>query len=457
MCIWTQCSLFNRRPEVSALCAYLETNADKPSALVAERLFEAAFPGEPYAPARLRHTLSYLLQVVRDYLAWTEWSAEASNKTPWLLRSLRKRELYFMLPREEEGAFQILEAAPTRDATYFFNRYRLLQENLEMATKGERSARISLQPLPDALTVFYVVEMLRHACVALTHQAIGGQNYRFALLDALLEAAQKEDLFSEPAVETYFNGYLTLKSSGPEGENSLQKLKALLTQHGERFSTAEMRGLYLIAVNGCIRRMNAGQREYIREAFELYRVALARGFLLEDGWMSGFTYKNIIRIGAALGEEGWTQHFLEQYRDALHPRDRDNHYHYNQAYLFFQRQDYARAMPLLQQVEFEDVLHHLEARRMLLRSYFELGEWLALDSLLQSFNAYLRRQKGIGYHRTSNENLLHFVRRLLEMRTGNAVARSQLKTAIEATPDVAERQWLLQQCDNGDKLKTPIP
>lgn len=444
LCEWTQCGLFNKRPEVTALCLHITQHAAHPDALRPERLHEAAFPGQPYQAARLRHTISYLLQAARGFLAWSEWNT-TPDTAPWLLQSLRKRGLDFLISHEEDRAIKILEAEPLRDAGFHYRRYRLLQEKLEMASRSERSARLSLQPLPDALTAFYLSDMLRLACVALTHQAVAGQAYRFTLLDRMLDSAEQENLLSEPAVKIYFHAYHMLKNAGEEGETNFHHLKTLLARHADIFAATEMRGLYLMAINGCIRRMNSGQRSYVREAFELYRAALTRGFLLEDGWISSFTYKNIIRIGAVLGEEQWTRDFLQQYREALHPRDRDNLYKYNLAYLLFQKQDYAQAMPLLQQINFDDALHQLEARRMLLRSYFELGEWEALESLLTSFGAYLRRQKTLGYHRTTNEKLLYFVKKLLEIPSGPA-ARQKLQEEIENTPDVAERQWLLERC-----------
>ncbi|MCB0575836.1 MAG: hypothetical protein KDC61_14860, partial [Saprospiraceae bacterium] len=129
----------------------------------------------------------------------------------------------------------------------------------------------------------------------------------------------------------------------------------------------------------------------------------------------------------------------------LHLRERDNLYRYNLAYLRFQQRDYASAMPLLQQVDLEDPLNNLDARRMLLRSYYELGEWSALESLLQSFSAYLRRQKNLGYHRVTNENLILFTKKLMDRDRRDRAAAAALRTAIDATPDVAERAWLLEQ------------
>ncbi len=57
---FVRCPLFNRREEVARLCEHLAAHVGKTmlKAFAAERLFAAAFPGEPYDNHRLRHTMS---------------------------------------------------------------------------------------------------------------------------------------------------------------------------------------------------------------------------------------------------------------------------------------------------------------------------------------------------------------------------------------------------------------
>lgn len=446
---FARCACFNRRDDVARLCDYLVAHVGKvaPGAFEAERLFEAACPGQPFDARHLRHVMSYLLDVVRQYLAWSEWHADAAEQQRYLVQALRNRGLDQLFEKAWQRAEDTAEESPVRDARYHFRRYQLQQENLERAARRERTARFSLQPLPDELTAFYVSEMLRHACAAHTHEAVAGQAYRIELLNAILEAAGQAEMLQMPAVAVYYHAYQMLRQ--PEAAEPFERLKALLAEHEARFSPEEMRGLYLMAINGCIRRMNAGQRAYIREAFDLYRAALERDFLTENGILSGFTYKNILRVGIALGEHAWTEAFLEQYRAHLHPDERDTLYRYNLAYLRFQQRNYATAMPLLQQTDLEDPLNNLDARRMLLRMYVELGEWDALESLLQSFSAYLRRQKNLGYHRTTNTKLIYFAKKLLELNRNDPAARAALRDEIGAAPDVAERAWLLEQVNTG--------
>ncbi|MEZ4927955.1 MAG: hypothetical protein R3A50_16850 [Saprospiraceae bacterium] len=440
-----KCPLFNRRDEVSRLCEYLVNNVDKPArnAFTAELLFSTALPGEGYDNRRLRHIMSYALEATRHFIALLDWQSNEADRQHSLIRSLRNRNMDKLFEKEVNKAVVKGEQQSVRDARHHFNQYQLLHEKLEQKARNERSSRLDLQPLPDELTVFYVAEMLRHACASLSHQAVAGKQYQVKLLDAILDVATQTKMLESPAVAVYYQAYKML--SAPDENEPFEQLKKLLKIHEGSFTREEMRGLYLMAINGCIRRLNSGRREYAREAFEVYQTALERDFLTEKGYLSSFTYKNIIRIGALVGEHAWTETFLESHRNSLHPTERENIYRYNRAFLLFQKGDYANAMPLLQQVEFEDTLNNLHARRMLVRSYFELEEFTALESLLQSFSSYLNRQKDLGYHREPNIKFVRYTARLLKLSPYDNTTRKALFQEISENKSVAEQEWLLSK------------
>jgi len=226
------------------------------------------------------------------------------------------------------------------------------------------------------------------------------------------------------------------------------KFKKLIHQHWKLIPPTEIRNIYLYAINYCIKRLNTGDRHFIREAFELSRSGLKNKTLLDDGILSSFTYKNITRLGMALSENDWVEEFLETYKKYLHPRERDNNWRYNLAFFYFQQQKYKQAMQLLLQVEFKDVLYNLDARRILLKSYFELGEFNALESLLDSFSRYIHRQKDIGYHRENYLNMIRFVKKIIHGRIADKKIVQQLVKEIETTNGLAEREWLLEKLKN---------
>ncbi|MCY7330800.1 MAG: hypothetical protein LH618_19765, partial [Saprospiraceae bacterium] len=68
---------------------------------------------------------------------------------------------------------------------------------------------------------------------------------------------------------------------------------------------------------------------------------------------------------------------------------------------------------------------------------------------LDSFKAYLRRQKDLGYHRESYLNLVKFTQKVIRVADKRVAARRQLATQIRAVEAVAEREWLLEKLSIG--------
>ena len=130
-----------------------------------------------------------------------------------------------------------------------------------------------------------------------------------------------------------------------------------MTSEWAAFPEAKMRDLYLIAINYCIKQQNRSEKVFVKEGFELYKSGLENKILLENGILSVYTYKNVHLLADKIQEYDWILIFLEKYKSFLPTEQRENHYNFNVAQYFFRRKNYQKAMPLLQTIEFSDVLH----------------------------------------------------------------------------------------------------
>jgi hypothetical protein len=96
-------------------------------------------------------------------------------------------------------------------------------------------------------------------------------------------------------------------------------------------------------------------------------------------------------------------------------------------------------------MDFDDVLHNLIAKAMLAKMYWETQEIDALESLLASFAAYLRRKRQVSdQQRAAYQNFVRFMRRLQALPPGKKAARTMLRAEIVDTALVAEKDWLLR-------------
>ena len=62
------------------------------------------------------------------------------------------------------------------------------------------------------------------------------------------------------------------RSTQPNDHQTFAPIKKHLNQVSEIFPDDELRDICVLAINFCIRQLNAGERQYIQEAFNRYRL-----------------------------------------------------------------------------------------------------------------------------------------------------------------------------------------
>ena len=438
----------NQRADVRALAALLA--ATPPATLGSldkKAAFEVVFPGEAYDNLRFNHTCSFLVQRIEAYLAWQEMERENPWRNWLLCRALRRRGMNEHFLRRTESAVQSLENQPLRNAEHHLVRFLLESERYQHRVLHERETPTGLARVTEPLDRFFTLENLRWAGTALSLNARYGAQNLLPFASPVLDHAAAADTERTPELVLMRLGYETLQDI--ENEDNFRQLKALIAEKNPLVSPAENRDLYLLAINFCLRRHNRGERPaYTREALLLYRDALERGLLFENGLLQKFTFNNILRLACTGGEREWASVFLEKYRHYLPTEDRENTYLFNLASWHYLGGDYAQVPTLLQAFDFSDRDTQLGARQMLLRSYFELQEWQALDSLLRSFYSFLRRRHDIGYQRLMYLNLIKFTRKLMAGPLTRRKAE-RLAERVRAEQYVAEREWLLEKLGAG--------
>ena len=435
---------YNRRQTVVDLFDFLVENKDLPEgALSKEKAWKYVFPNQEYEDSKMRYTMSFLLQVLKEYLINQEFKKDKTYSHILLCRALRHRGIDNLFEKEMGATIDWQEKQSFRDAHFHYNNYLLGIERETYLAQKTRAIDPELQTSVDELTSFYISDMLRQSCGALSLQSLMQRDYTLNFLKEVLEHVEHNDYSDKPAIGVYFNGYKALKDL--DDEESFKQLKLLIERHWPDFPMEESRNIYVLAINCCIKRLNRGNRAYIREGFELYKSGLENKVLLENGVLSKYTYDNAARLGLALKEFDWVEFFLKSYKSYLPASDRENIFTYSLAVFYFQKPDYENAMELLLKVDFKDVLNNLDARRMLLRMYYELGEYNALESLLESFKVYLNRQKNIGYHKDHYVNLIYFINKMLRTNLDDRGQKNKLIKEIESRSSVAEKSWLLEQ------------
>lgn len=435
---------FNVNEEASALFAKLKKLFPEFDKKQTEKkaVFKKLYPGKRFNEQKLRYVMTDLTRLLEEFLVQRQFSENDMLKKHLLLQSLNKRDLDKYFQWQISDAYSAQEKSPYRDAIYY-ERQAMLEEDSYSWTsrKDNRAIDSSLQSLVDNIDIHYLTKKLKYSCEIINRMNVLKVEYNLSFLDNTLEFLKNNSFAHIPAITIYYQVLLTLRES--ENESHYRKLKTLLAEHISKFPKAELRDIYGFVQNYCIRQINMGNNNYLRELFENYKILLAKEIIIENKSLAQFDFKNIVTIALRLDEYKWTESFIQKYSPLLSADFRKNAINYNLARLHYSKKQYRDALRLLLAVQFTDVYYHLDSKSLLLRIYYELEDWEPLMSLFNTFKIYLKRNKLISeYQRTTYTNLVKFVRKLTRIKMGSKLPLEKVKYEIEQVKQIADLTWL---------------
>ena len=341
-------------------------------------------------------------------------------------------------------AIRSLERQPYRDSDYYFHSFRLnVQQNVFLENRKLRTTEKNLIETVRSLDTYYFINKLRYTAAILHYKQFLNIRDESIILPEILAQLRTKPL-DTPVVNLYYHVILTLIE--PDEEQHFRRLKELLFTHTEILQIDTQKEVFAFALNYCIRKINKGHSRYQAEIFALYKDALLRGLLLDDGTLTPWDYKNIVTIGLRNKEYKWTDTFIEDYIRRLPKNEQDNAYTFNRARYYFATGKYDEVLRLLQNVEYSDIFYLLDSKTTLMKTYYELGEYQPLHSLKESFRILLRRKKLISEQNQINYgNFARFTMKLFRVDVKNKALMSTLKKNIETSTNIADKAWILEK------------
>ncbi len=453
---------FNKHEQLRKLCRYLvkqSSNWSHERNLKKEKIFAHLYPGQDFDAPQINRLASMLLQLLHDFLVSERLHSpsKALENKLLLLEELRKRksdkDYNGVLQQYQRLSESLLQETP--DA--YFYRYRLHKElNALFIDKGGRQFDENLQLKNNYFDVFFVVEKLRIACDMSNRNIIVRSNYETTMFEYLWQYAEKENIAAIPSVQIYKAIYLMRSSETGTDDRHYQELKRLLEQHSGQFHKGELMDIYSYILNHCTKKINEGQTQYYQEILRAYQFLVEYQIIFIDGFLPAWDYKNMVTAALRVQEYQLALVFIEQYQHFLPPDSRNNVYRYNLAAYHYAVKNYGAALIALHDVEFTDASYYIGAKTIQLKSYYELGESEALESLIEAFSTYLRRNRDISeYWKESNLNTLKITRRLHKLKQQQDFLRhkkveevkTKLRNEIEQTSPLANKDWLLHSLD----------
>ncbi len=415
-----------------------------------EALWARIFGIAPYQHQKFLKLNSDLVKLLEQFL-----TQEALNDAPTLASNLRLRAAHKMSMEPLMNGIlsefdRLIKQDNNQSGQYYYNRYELellrfntKSENEKKKSKFEIEGQLNIEQISSHLDTFYFIEKLRMYCTLLSWKKMYKVEMEIPYMDFILEESQTALKKEIPAVQLYYvmqNTYINQDDTAHYFE-----LRRLMKESLHLFPEEEAKEIYSTAISYCINQVNKGNFSFQRETFELYKSMLTETDFAKT-FISVTDFRNIAQIAIRVNESDWAEDFIHNYASFLDVKDRDNAVYFSLARLEFNRNNYDRAIQNLNKVTYEDVWYSLGSKALLLHCYYELNEYDALESLLQSFNMYVRREKSLTKDRKLHQqNLIRFTGSLIKLTSKDKNKLVNLEKEIQETRGVVSKPWLLEK------------
>ena len=456
---------FNKHRDVRNLVDYLSQIypdfSDKKCCR--ELIFQHLYPALPNNQQQLAIIFTYTLRLLEQFLVMEQAGKDSIFENKQLyFKALREWDLLFLLKNDWQENFGQVNGTTSKknavalpviqqDSHYFETRHRLAAEHDAIAMQLGKNDGEFLVEKQQWLDAFYLTEKLKDACEMyqrsmLLKKKFEEDNLLKKMVEEVRDAPEMYEQFAPVVV--FARLYNLLKSSDL---NLYAPTLEFIRQQIRLLPLPTVQVIYNYLQNFCIQQINLGNQDFLRELFELYRFQLEHDLLIVAGHLPEWHFKNIVTTGLRLDEHEWVRSFLENYRNRLRPEVGENAYSYNLAAYFYHLENYNQVLRSLLQVEYTDVRYNLDAKSLLLRTYYDLEADEALHSLTEAFKQYLKRNKSLSeFQKKGYFNLLTFARKAFRLKTSRAFTAHQkwsgdfqkLQAELASAETVFNRSWL---------------
>lgn len=439
---------FNQNLKITQYYELLEpalknTNIDPP----AKQEIWQSLTKSAYNDTKFRKLNTDLLKLVQSFLAQEVYESNPLHKANYLLQAVKQNNIISLYRSAMRTASRLSEQQYLKPSEFYYYQYEFERNFYEIIDfEVQRSEISNIEKIVENLDLFYISEKLRYYCTILSRKSHIAHDYHVLFVEHIIEHVESIEFESIVPINFYYHIYciLTKQESLPH----YLRLKSLIKSHIDEVPELEREEIVGSALNYCARQINVGNQDFLRELFRLYQDFLGKDLLMVNGILTPWKFRNVIVTGLRLAEYEWVDKFIEMYQQHLEPKYRENAVSFNKANLFFYKKEYDQVIQMLQEVEYEDISYNLNAKTMLILTYYETEEQEALNSLLETFRIYLHRNNKIAQSRKELYlPLVSFTKKLTRLKPNETKQINQLRKQIEEHQAVVNKNWLLEKLD----------
>ena len=445
---------FNKNQKITSLFDITHNDIKKGNAVKSkDTLWTMVGFADGYKDIKFRKLCNDLVALYEEFLTVEQLLGDEMLKSNLLINGIKQNDNQILIEKHISKSNNIFDRIPDRSSDFYLQKYLNEKTLQNLKTNYEKKEDIkkyinseSNQHLSEQLDAFYIIEKLRQAIDNITWS----KQYKteFILdLESTMDLIQKsENLGKITAVRVYYLIYQMFTID--DSQDLYYELKLLAKNNIYSFPKSEQAEIFDALFSYCVPRGNKGSEEFLREYLDLHEWGIAEEFILKTGVLSPTSFRNYVFAGLRVSEFDRVENYINKNLHYLDPDRQENALFFNKARVHWYKNEYDEVLLNLNRVNYDDIWYNINSRYYLLTSYYELDELDVLESSIDSFLAFLRREKSIDTNRKNNQILFVNLLKRLIRNQNDKVKLMKMKAELIDKKGVPNRNWLLEKIED---------
>ena len=398
----------------------------------------------PKNKKHLSNHFSILLKYLKQFLLIEALKTPSFEQELLMTNILWKRGYFEESAKTLKRAQKRINNAEERGLWYFLNKMQI--SHFEYFHQMDKSLQNGQQHLKEAiqhLDNFYATAKLKYASEYKCRAQILNEQFEIPLLNEIFEWIKSQD--NRPELAIFYCNLYQLFDQPEESvfDDLCKQVKQIQPLEKEEESLIPVQHL----INFAIGEVKNGHQHYRKYIFELYQIIISHIEQQNLKLITPMQFINIVNIACSLKKYAWCEIFIQAKSNFLEYSIQKNIKHLALANLYFEKKEFDNTKVALSKIDGSIIPFTLKLKALEIRTYYELKEFLALDSYCKTFKIYLTQNKQLKtinpINRLSYSNLIKYILKF----TRKNINPTKIKAEIETEKNLLFKSWLLEKTD----------
>lgn len=410
-----------------------------------------------FKPSYARNLLSDLTWKLRWYMTKIENPPESPQGRIEFLRHLLRRnvpfEVFERFWRQTDKTLRKINSPSLRGMYQHMEMKRLLyeagslvQDRRKKNPKGQSPTRDSLGEAIIALDQYYLIQRGLWQLEWELQKEISVSDLKLPPSPVVLDDSY---IASWQGAANFLGTLFSYAKELLEKGSGYSEMKAFLLAHPP--NREEHLRFCLHLQSYCIRQYNQTQEpEYLSEYLAWMNHRHKNGILLHQNKLSHPEFKNFITCCLKLKPPSTARAmaFLDKFAPVLEPTFKEEVIHFNRANIYFHEEAYRKSLRVLKASTFTDPYTKLDARTLILKNLYCIGDHESLETEIHNLSTQLYRTRNLPQATViAVRKKVQYLEKIIHTLSKQKAKLRKIRQELLDEERVSDRHWLLDQLD----------